>query len=151
MTSCVHSNISLREKEFAGIIGGVKIYNRLELKVPLSVIGGTVHEDESLILVNNSQEEIRFPYDFGVRIFKHTDAKGWIELKNLYNYYDLDPIIVDPRDEKGAYAAQLLFYPDLRESENVEQIRVLVVGEIYQNGNPTGEKVGAYIDMTVEK
>jgi hypothetical protein len=101
-----------------------------------------------LVLDNFSPNKIVFPSDYGFKIYTYDEnQKEWLEIKNKAIYFPAGNRQISPKgnDMPGVIAIGLA--PALQPSEKPINIRVVVVGTVYVDEQPTSEEVGAYIDL----
>ena len=109
----------------------------------------TIGSSFDLLLENISEHQVWFPQGYGLRVFSYSeDSKEWMELRNRVEYVAGIEDILDPHG-KGNWLAVVTANPEITKSIEPVSVRVLVIGEIYNDGNPTGEQVGAYLDVSL--
>ena len=108
-------------------------------------------DDIILELKNNSNKLIKFPSDYGLKMYTYTEEGGvWIEIKNMIEYYPIGNRQVSPKG--GDYLGYILIsaFPTLPVTSNPTDLRIVITGTIYQDGTPTNKQVGAYLDITIQ-
>lgn len=90
-------------------------------------------------------DKIAFGYDYGARIFKLEDGK-WIEIPNLEKYpkgyFILMPSQGDPLKQQAASV-----FPFLSNNKKAVTLRIILIGNIYRDGQITDEQTAGYIDV----
>lgn len=110
-------------------------------------IGDSVH----LSLENHSKEKVKFPTDYGVRIFTCSKVdKAWSEIKNGMKYLPSGSRHLSPKGTDSPGVIDIGLWPLLENEGNPIEIRVVVVGNVERNNVMTDEQVGAYLDLTLE-
>jgi hypothetical protein len=105
----------------------------------------------TLALYNNSKDLVKFPSDFGIRIYQYNNNDGdWTEIKNLGNYIPEGNRQVSPKGDNSFGQILISAFPDLPLTSDPIEIRVCVIGTIYHDGLSTNKLVGAYIDITLQ-
>lgn len=66
------------------------------------------------------------------------------------NNRSLAPHGVFVPEMNNVYTAEVIILPSMPEAKESFVVRVVVQGEVYQNGKSTGEKAGAYVDVTLQ-
>jgi hypothetical protein len=78
------------------------------------------------------------------------ESEGWLEVKNLANYHGDDITILSPDGGGIQSVTMVTFTPDLQSVKGQKQIRVVVFGKVYQDGQPTDEQVAAFVDINLK-
>lgn len=92
------------------------------------------------------ENTIIFPPDFNATIYRYQrNNREWIKVEKEPVEYQSGNWIIPP-GEKGAD----WIIPKLSDSAEVVLLRIFVFGYIYQDGQPTDEKVGAYTDVILK-
>lgn len=105
--------------------------------------GGLIYLD----VINLSHTPVGFAADFGVKVFVRQQSE-WVRIPNNFNYgtvtYLIPPAETDPVGDEvmSIYPAPGVFKPPA-------EIRVVVVGDVYENNAPTGTLTAAYLDIVV--
>ena len=126
-------------------------------------------EEINLDLSNHSEDLIRFPIDYGIQLYVYnSQLHDWEKIKNSTTYsYGIINI-----DEKSAIEqiereggiplypkgspfgkpsnTTVFAVPVIRDRQLPIKIRVLVVGTIFRDDQPTDEKVAAYYDILID-
>jgi len=152
-SSCVNRK---KENSFAKIIP-VPIQNmNYEITLSLPIINNNaivpkLGESITFEIDNHSKDLIKFPSNYGIKMFRY-DAIGenWLEIKNITKYIPEGNRQVSPKGNDSLGYIITGAFPDLPLSSNPVDIRIVVLGTIYQNDIATNNLVGAYLDVTVQ-
>jgi hypothetical protein len=102
----------------------------------------------ALTLENISAFEVRFSDEYDVYAFVF-EKNGWSKLENSAKFIPAEverPLRPKVPDNPGVTA--ILLNPHLNDAELAPvNVRVTVIGTIYDNGQKTDKKTGAYIDV----
>jgi len=95
-----------------------------------------------------SEDQIAFQHDYDVLIFALKDRE-WVEVPNLMNYPEGYVLLSKPNGEpfKRGDARVDPILPDL--DKNVT-VRIIIVGNIYRDGQITEDQTAAYIDLELK-
>lgn len=154
-TACQDSGKMQREKAFAELYPSVKLNQSLKLDIPVLLqdnkpleffIGDSVELD----LINLSDNVIRFPVGFGLEIYAYNDQTNqWDSIENEGEYKsNAQYILLNSKDTLPFFTGMGL-HPILPMQDEPIVIRVVVIGEVLRDGEPSGEQTGAYVDVTI--
>ncbi len=109
-------------------------------------------DTRTIISVENiSNKIIRIPGHNAHSLYYYNENyKLWIELNDQLIWANDHEILLYQKDDadREQYQMDLLFVkPDLDHVEIPVAVRAVFVGEIIENGLPTGKKVGSFIDL----
>jgi hypothetical protein len=107
-------------------------------------IGDVVGIDVEVI----SDDQIAFSHDYGAKIFIYEDQE-WREIPNLMKYPDGYLLLTDARGDvfkKGVASVA----PVLPKTDKAVLMRIILIGNIYRNGQITTEQTAAYIDLELK-
>lgn len=145
-------DLSAKERAFATLVP-VPMDTGLQLKLVEVRDASTAAPTITLLIENHSNDQIWFlAPGYGARIFVYSESSGaWVEIGDrIVSASESEDILV-PKGQGINYGAIVSvgpsFTPDTRRPVTV---RIVVIGEIYRDGRRTGEKVGAYIDVTLQ-
>ena len=150
-TACSELNLSKKEAAFTQLIQVEEMNTKIKFwklkRTETYKIGDSVH----LTLENLSEYKIKFPGDFGVRIFRYDeDNDTWIEIKNGMIYIPPGSTTqVSPKGPDLPGVIGIGLWPILQNEGQPIDIRVVVVGSVERDNVLTDEQVGAYIDLTL--
>lgn len=144
--------VSPDEEAFATL---VPVSMNTGLRLKLVEIGETLSGDPkiTLFLENHSNDQVWFldPL-YGVRIFVYSESSGeWIEVENRVVPISEGEDILVPKGQGINWGADVLAVPSIPDIRKAVTVRIVVTGEIYRDGRRTGEEVGAYIDVTLQR
>jgi hypothetical protein len=139
-----------RDDDFKQIVPELELNTAIRLLISDQLTNEfTIGYSFDLLLENTSEHQVWFPQGYGLRVFSYSeDSKEWIELQNRVEYVSGIEDILDPHG-KGNWLAVVSANPEITKSIEPVSVRILVVGEIFTGGRPTGEQVGAYIDVSL--
>jgi hypothetical protein len=102
-----------------------------------------------LVLENVSSKEIIFPPNYGLRIMTYANNR-WADIENTMQY-------VPPGDRhlfsKGQDSPGLMFFavcPNLANTNLPIELRTVIIGEIQSPSGTENNRVGAFIDITIQ-
>lgn len=123
--------------------------NEFNSKIKLSVPEGwntyKIGEDVGINVDIVTADQIAFGYDYGARIFKLEDQK-WIEIPNLMEYPTGYEIIEQSKGDPFKQGSVVVF-PDLSDIKADVTLRIILIGNIYRDGQITDEQTAGYIDV----
>lgn len=73
----------------------------------------------------------------------------WKEIEN-YMEYPQGNIVIESRRTSPLNIGDAIIYPHLPDQTEGVKLRIFIIGNIYEDGNITSEKTGAYIDIDLE-
>jgi hypothetical protein len=110
-----------------------------------------VGDSVDLTLENFSKDKIKFPTDYGVRIFSFNRSDGqWSEIVNGMKYFPPGNPQISPKGPDSPGVIGIGLWPLLENKGASIDLRVVVVGNVEKDGVLTEEQVGAYIDLTLQ-
>ena len=133
---------STPDEQFQELVGFTDINSSISITVPEETndppfsFGETI----SILIENQTDSVFRFDFSTGPELFRYVD--GWVGVE-IFGDYIGDEVIVEPHGLSLTSATPVL--EDISEST---QVRILIVGELYE-GNTFSKEVGAYVDVTV--
>jgi hypothetical protein len=77
------------------------------------------------------------------------ETEKWVEIKNTVEFPDKG-LLVGPRGGEIPSSTAIYFQPDLASSVNSLDVRILVVGHVWDEEQGAGKPVAAYLDLTLE-
>lgn len=108
----------------------------------------SVQDRIDLYIENQSENYVQFPPDNNLHFFAYNaDDDSWEELENLSTYSPDIPRILYPKSHGKYRPMTVSFSPYISNTTTPVTIRVVVFGEISQDGTLTGEQVGAILDI----
>lgn len=103
-------------------------------------------------LDNYSDEYIWFPNSrYGARLLMYSELEErWIELEDGSEAPLEREVVLVPLDKEGSSSDLITVNPLLPPGiQPPVTIRIVVVGRIYKDGQPTDQEVGTYLDITL--
>jgi len=149
-TACSELNLSKKEAAFTQLIQVEEMNTKIEFWKLKPTETYKIGDSVDLTLENLSEYKIKFPGDYGVRIFRYDeDNDTWIAIENGAIYFPPGNTQVSPKgpDLPGVIGVGL--WPILQNESQPIDIRVVVVGSVERDNVLTDEQVGAYIDLTL--
>jgi hypothetical protein len=119
----------------------------LQLQIPASLkenyeFGSIIH----LAVFNLSEDRVRFPKGFNLRIFDITDTIK--EINNEGEYIGAETITLESGKQKIASNALIPFSPVIN-SDKDKKLRVFVIAETLNDDPQKAQLIGAYIDIVM--
>jgi len=142
------SKSSRAEKDpFSEVIQVNDLNTKLRVYAPESVNDFKIKSGVTIVIDNLISDLIKlYPPGEGIKLFVKTN-NGWMEIKDLMNYHPSSSEIgIAPPHDNLLGGSMFTVSPDISERTTV---RIVLIGHIYHNGEPTNQKVGAYTDVTV--
>jgi hypothetical protein len=99
-----------------------------------------------LRLENHSGKNIGSKDSHNAQILKYEKGE-WMAIENLMSYSSPEEVYLSPTTRNSI---EFSAFPDICDPEDATEIRVFVIGTIYDGEKPTNEQVAAYIDVTLE-
>jgi hypothetical protein len=155
LVSCNHSipNFSKKEAQFASMFPEIRMGEHLRLAAFYNgpIPPETEEDYVNIAIINISNQQIIISPDLPHQNFIYDNAKDeWIPIPERL-FSDGAAIILYPKTnlEKEQFSDWGgPVSPDLTGYNRPITVRILFLGEIAQNGETTGQKVGTYIDIT---
>jgi hypothetical protein len=95
-----------------------------------------------------SNDQIIFQSDLGARLFYLNDNQ-WVETTNLNGIYPDGTLIFPKSRSYPDNTAGTTVFPNLPKTKQAVTVRVVVIGNIYKDGQATDQKTAAYVDVTL--
>jgi hypothetical protein len=109
-------------------------------------------EPFTLSIQNLSTKLIIIPKESWFTILQYNrSSKQWVRIEDIIQYRPSpEDILIPPigPEEKFGFR-DIGVYPALRGITKPVEIRIFVIGTIYENGIPADRPVGAYLDVTI--
>jgi hypothetical protein len=146
LVGCSKSS-SIEKDPFSEFIQVNDLNTKLRVYAPESVNDFKITSGVTIVIDNLTNDLIKlYPPGEGIKLFVKTN-NGWREIKDLmYTYPPSSEIGIAPPHDNLPGGSMFSVSPDVSERTTV---RIVLIGHIYQNGEPTNQKVGAYTDVTV--
>ena len=142
--------ISPDEEAFATLVpGSMNTGLRLKLVEVNETLSGA--PTITLFLENHSSDQVWFlAPQYGARIFVYSQSNGkWVEVDDLSTPVSEVEDILVPKGQGINWGAEVFVVPSIPDARAPVTVRIVVTGEVYRDGQRTGEEVGAYIDVTL--
>jgi hypothetical protein len=105
------------------------------------------YEDIDFLLELMSDTSVIFPSGFNIHLFWFdTDQNKWVEEKNNIQYYPLDAKYILGKNDPQKEHQDLIFGVNPRIGTK-RLVRIVVYGNVYENGIETEECAGAFADF----
>jgi hypothetical protein len=143
--------VSHREETFATLVP-VPMDTGLRLKLVEVRDASTEAPTVTLLIENHSNDQVRFlAPGYGARIFVYSESSGaWVEVDDrIVSTSESEDILV-PKGQGMNWGAIVSVGPSIPDTRRPVTVRIVVTGEIYRDGQRTGEEVGAYMDVTLQ-
>jgi len=151
MVAC-GKGLSARERAFAALVPAPMDTG---LRLKLVEVGETLSGAPAitLLLENRSRDQVWFlAPQYGTRIFVYSESNGeWVEVDDLSTPVSEVEDILVPKGQGMNWLAEVFAVPSIPDTRETVTVRIVVTGEIYRDGQRTGEEVGAYIDVTLQR
>jgi hypothetical protein len=122
--------------------------SRVRLIAPYGLNNFKINDSVNLSVEVISNDQIMFRTDYGARIFELQDH-AWVEVPNLTTYpegyYLLFPSKGDPFKQGVASV-----FPVLKDQNQPVRLRIVIIGNIYREGQMTDEQTAGYIDVVLK-
>jgi hypothetical protein len=155
LSGCQSPSLSLtptltpKEVAFATAVPIVEMNTKMKLRLATELANASkVNSVISLILENYSRKSIGFSGYYGLSTYVYSDTtNSWVALKDGSTYPNKNTVL-DPKD--GDFSVQVVrAFPIVPNDGKSVTVRILVVGKVHQNGAPTDQEVGAYVDAVL--
>lgn len=154
LCSCTSSNLSEKDKSFSEF-NSVPL-DEMNQKIRFFIIKDDgqdkfrIGDSATLGLENKSRDRVVFPSDYGIRIYTYEqNIAKWTEVRNKDNYFPPGNTQISPKGTDTPGIIVVTFFPDIPMTWEAVELRVVIIGTVYEDNIPTDEEVGAYIDITL--
>ena len=140
------------EKQFLQIVRVSDMNNNLEVLLDDERTSFESGEEIFLTLHNKSPNSLYFDTSSLVILLASQDSHKWIDVKNAYTYscdLELSPNGTILLDTQSVTVEPILDRSSFNSKKDIT-IRIVVIGEIMDGKNRTGEKVGTYVDVVLK-
>lgn len=93
-------------------------------------------------------EQVIFPPDFGVRMFLYSEGM-WVEIEGVPTEYRGGSFVLSPSHGDPFEVGDTSVFPIVPDKGTPALLRVFVTGHVYRDGKATDERVGAFVDLTL--
>lgn len=148
-----HSTLSKeKENEFQSLVALKNLNVSFQLETKDNETNYRFGSEIPLKIVNTSSRSIQFDPSSHIKIFMIREDT-WEEVGNVITYSG--SLILSPRGTPLLDYALTRVQPnwnnEVQPSKKKELVRIFIIGEFVDNGTQTGEKVGAYLDVFVNR
>jgi hypothetical protein len=142
---------SIQEKRFAEQYPYEDVNHTLALHPIEGVTDTSLTEVVTILLENHGDLTIAIWPESGILgLVYDTETEKWVEIKNAVEYPDKG-WLVGPRGGEIPSSTPIYFQPDLVSPANSMDVRILVVGHVWDEEQGAGEPMAAYLDLRLEK
>jgi len=124
----------------------------MNTKVQLSAPDGwnkfKTGDNVSLVVKDISSDQILFKSDYGDRLFIYED-NNWKEIRDGTDYPE-GSIILNPFANDPFKNGATIIWPQLPDTSKPVALRIILVGNVYRNGQMTDEVTAGYIDVNLK-
>ena len=148
--SCIDKSTSRKEELFKRKVPIENINKKIRLS-PWEPKKPRIGEPIDLILDNKSSNIITFTRDYGLKIFTYEyDIEEWMTIENELIYTPNENILLFPKSINKYKSREIVdLSPVIHDKEKPIFIRIVVIGNVINNGEITAEQVAAFTDILV--
>jgi len=156
-----------KDINFWKLIPAENINDKITLSIPSELDENPLYECATILMKNNSSDSMRFPIDYGIKLYVYDDLdQQWEEIINDANYSisiegmdaessrkhieNLGGILLSPKDEINNSFKFISYCPNFSGYGLPLTVRVVVIGAIDQEGQ-SKTNVAAYIDVSIKQ
>jgi hypothetical protein len=151
LVSCGVLGPNIKEKHFEEQYPYEDVNHSLVLHPIEGVTDTSLTQVVTILLENRSDLIIAiWPESSVVGLIYETETEKWVEIKNTVEFPDKG-LLVGPRGGEIPSSTAIYFQPDLVSHTNSMDVRILVVGNVWDEEQGAGEPVAAYLDLTLGK
>lgn len=154
-----------QEIEFLKLIPAENINDKITLTIPTELNENPLYECATILMKNNSDDSMRFPIDYGIKLYVYDDYdQRWEEIINDASYSvsiqgmdtessekhieNLGGMKLSPKDETNNSFKFISYCPNFSGYGLPLTVRVVVTGAIDEEDQPK-TSVAAYIDIKI--
>jgi hypothetical protein len=148
-----NANVGELEKEFLTAVPIVDMNKSLQVVVDSNNEAPKNGSEIGLTIYNKSSHTVQFDNSSFVKLLGSTDHLHWFPIKNGLTYLahmSLSPQGTLLLDLSNTWVRPILEPVEFGPDKSDVLLRIAVVGEIVEDDKPTGEKIGAYVDMVLQ-
>ena len=151
MAACGKKELSPSEEAFAMLVP-VPMDTGLRLKLVEVRDASSAAPTIDLLIENHSSDRVWFlAPGYGSRMFIYSEPNGeWVKVEDRIVSASEGEDILVPKGQGMNWAAMVSVGPSIPDTGESTTVRIVVTGEIYWDGQRTGEEVGAYTDVTLQ-
>lgn len=125
-----------------------EINTRFRLSAPRTWNSFKTEDVLSLVVDVTSEEKIKFEADYGARIFLFENEQ-WTEIPNSVEYPPEDIVLSPSRNDPFQWGDAII-RPVLPDRHETVRVRIVLVGNVYQDNQVTDKLTAAYIDLELQ-
>lgn len=150
-TGCGLVKLRDSERAFAGQFPYEDVNDSLVLCTIEGITETRIDHIVILQLENHSSQMIAYSTKEGIiGIAYDPGSKSWVEVENRVQYPDIQWLLGPPGSDIPSISA-VDYEPALEDPPGLLEIRIVVIGHVYDEAHGFGEAVVAYFDLTLEK
>jgi hypothetical protein len=119
--------------------------NDIQISAPEGWNTFNIGDDIGLNVEVISEYPIAFPRDFGARIFMYQDQE-WMEIQNEMDNPE-GIVILSPTKDDPFNSGTAIISPDLPDNNKLVELRIVLIGNLYLDGQITEDITAGYIDV----
>lgn len=157
VTNCtfISDKESPKEKAFADLYPVISFNEYIYLQEDTSVrtMSWYRYSSDIFIIVKNiTNKEILLLIKDGPDLWIYDGIEQkWNKIFDRGEYIDFSDTIIYPEKKNRIENTWIIpIDPNIGERDKLTMIRVVVLGEVMENNQPTGKKVGGYLDITYQ-
>lgn len=151
LAGCRLLDSSIQGKQFAEQYPYEDLNHTLILHPTEEITNTSFNQTITILMENRGDMAIAiWPKSDIIGLAYDIEDKRWVEVRNAVEYPDTGLLLGAPGDNVPSSTA-IYFWPDLISPIDSMDIRILVVGHIWDEEQGSGEPVAAFIDLTLEK
>jgi hypothetical protein len=148
---CSGVQLSDREQAFARQFPYADVNHSLVLHTVEGITETNLDHAVTLQLENHSNRMIAYSTREGiVGAVYDPGSKSWVEAENRVHYPDIQWLL-GPRGDDIPSISLVDYSPTLESTPDSLEIRIVVVGHVYDETHGFGEAAAAYLDLTLER
>jgi hypothetical protein len=147
-----NANAEELEKQFLQIVPVSDMNKSLQLAVEGEKTSFEPGEKITLTLHNASPYSLSFDTSSLVTLLGSQGNHQWMDVKNDITYsgdLKLSPNGTILLDTRSVFVKPVIDQSEFNPKKDIN-VRIVIVGEVMEDENPTGEKVGTYVDMVLK-
>lgn len=151
LAGCGFTGTSVKELQFAEQFPYEDMNHTLVLERIDGVTDTTLGRVITLELENRSSQTISLSTASGVvGLAYDIESESWVEIENTVTYPDFG-VLLGPRGGGIPSTTAIYFEPAVADSVDTMDIRILVVGHLWDDDHASDATAAAFIDLTLQK
>lgn len=147
ITIACKGNMSERTMPDIGI-PSTEFNTKMQVSAPDGINTFKIGDSISLAIKIISSEQIWFESNYGARLFI-AEGDKWEEIRNGENYPE-GSFILAPTGNDYFKVGATAIWPQLPDTTKPVTLRVILVGNVYRNGQMTDEVTAGYVDVNLK-